>query len=80
MKKFLKVLFICLALFTAIDAFLYIAFDFKWIDALLELFGIKGGINEIPEWIRIVVVITLLPLIVKYDSICNYLFENEDQR
>ncbi|GAA0190248.1 hypothetical protein GCM10008918_11040 [Lactobacillus kefiranofaciens subsp. kefiranofaciens] len=69
MKKFLKVLVSCLVIFYVIDSCLYIFFDFRCIDAVLKLLGIKNGLNGIPKWISIIVCIAVLILIVKYDAI-----------
>lgn len=78
-KKILKVLFICLMLFLAIDSFIWIAFGFHSVDALLKLFGITAGINGVSKWIIIIVGIAMLIFVIKYDAIFDYLFGSEDQ-
>ncbi len=76
MKKiFLKVLAICLYLFLIIDSGLYILYDFKGIDALLKLLGVKSVVSVILRWIIIVLTVAL---IVKSDSIFDYAFRSSD--
>ena len=80
MKKFLQVLIIGLTLFMVIDACLYIAFDFKWIDALFKLLGVETGFRGVPSWIKIMILIAMCIFVAKYDSIFDYAFRNDDQR
>lgn len=75
MKKFLKILAICLCLFLIIDSGLYILFDFECIGTLFNLLGVKSVISVVLRWIIIVVAVAL---IVKYDAIFDYAFRNPE--
>lgn len=75
-KNFLKVLAICLGLFLIIDSGLYIFCGFECIDALLKLLGVKSVISVILRWIILVVAIAL---ILKYNTIFDYLFKSKDR-
>ena len=64
----------------AIDACLYIAFDFKCIDALFKLLGVEAGFRGAPSWIKIMIAVAMCIFVAKYDTIFDYAFRNDDRR
>lgn len=79
-KNILKCLAICVALFTIINSFLYIVFNFDCVDTLVKLLGFKEGIRGLPICLKIVVIIVAYIIIRKFDAIFDYAFENKDRR
>ncbi len=77
-QKFLNVFISCLSIFSLIDGFLYIFFNFECIDALLKLFGIANGLrglNGVLKCIAVVICVIVLIFLDKYD----HSLRNEDQ-